>query len=127
MDRLIEVINGYLQEDIDEKICSNLVSLFEYDSKNSRSLGNQQTLGFKSDEDVSFLQGSLDLIESFKNIAEKHELSKIKEGLDDVFNSVIEDSMKLYKLHSDAITKQLLTISSESEILDSSHFKWRFQ
>jgi hypothetical protein len=103
------------------------VSLFEYDSKTSRSLGNQQTLGFKNDEDVSFLQGSLDLIESFKNIAEKHELTKIKEGLDDVFNSVIEDSMKLYKLHSDAITKQLLTVSSESEILDSSHFKWRFQ
>ena len=81
------------------------MSLFEYDSKAGRSLTNQQSLGFKTDEDVSFLQGSLDLIESFKNIAEKHELTKIKEGLDDVFNSVIEDSMKLYKLHSDAITK----------------------
>ena len=102
------------------------MSLFEYDSKAGRSLTNQQSLGFKTDEDVSFLQGSLDLIESFKNIAEKHELSKIKEGLDDVFNSVIDDSMKLYDLHSDAIFKQLQTISSESEILDSSHFKWRF-
>ena len=103
------------------------MSLFEYDSKASRSLPSQQTLGIKNDEDVSFLQGSLDLIESFRDIAERHELLKIKEGLDDVFNSVIEDSMKLYRLHSEAIAKQLQTVSSESEILDSSHFKWRFQ
>ena len=44
-----------------------------------------------------------------------------------MFNSVVDDSIKIYKLHSSAIIQQLKIISSESEILEATHFKWRFQ
>jgi hypothetical protein len=67
------------------------------------------------------------LIETFKKIAEKHNVLKISEHLHNVFNSVVEHSIKIYKLHSSSIIQQLKIISSESEILEANHFKWRFQ
>jgi hypothetical protein len=67
------------------------------------------------------------LIETFKNIAEKHNVERISNLLENVFNSVVDASIKTFNSHSDAITQQLKIISSESEILEASHFEWRFE
>jgi hypothetical protein len=99
-----------------------------YDVRANRGVDNQsKSSGISSDKDVSFLQASLNLIETFKNIAEKHNVETISNLLENVFNSVVDDSIKTFNLHSDAITQQLKIISSDSEILEATHFKSRFE
>ena len=89
VDNLVEVINENLIQDIDEKICAVIAQMFRHDARANRDLANQQSSGISSDKDVSFVQASLDMIETFQKIAEKHTITKISKDLLDVFNRVV--------------------------------------